>query len=149
MKPLETFTGEELIDLVLQLQARVAELEVRLVSNICRPPPPHKKTPLLLTLPGSAVKMSLKLFRDILALPLLFFLAVGDPTSCSCWGIMSANSIQLDFGQSDISRNGQSRVQKEEVNSYWRFMIDSKDCQISIVAMCVIGAFDATMKGSA
>ena len=30
---LETFTREELIDLVLQLQARLAELEARLVSK--------------------------------------------------------------------------------------------------------------------
>ena len=39
---LETVTREELIDLVLQLQDRVAELEARLVSKVCSPPPPQK-----------------------------------------------------------------------------------------------------------
>ena len=38
---LETVTREELIDLVLQLQDRVAELEARLVSKVCSPPPPR------------------------------------------------------------------------------------------------------------
>ncbi len=42
---LEILTREELIDLVLQLQGRVAELEARLVSNICLPPPQNTPPP--------------------------------------------------------------------------------------------------------